>query len=727
MMDMHGGFLVTVVVALVALGGDGLAQTAGLASAPPGTPKKPVVDVLHGYRISDDYRWLEDWSDPAVQAWSDAQNRYARHVLDSLPSRAAIEQRVDRLLADASPTYSSLAVRNGIVFAIKSQPPKQQPLLVGLASVDDLVSERVVLDPNVLDPSGETTIDFYDPSVDGRLVAVSLSAGGTENGTVHVLDVATGKELADRIPGVNGGTAGGSVAWNADGTGFFYTRYPTPGERPAEDLAFYQEVWFHTLGTPLSEDRYSLGKDFPRIAETKLDTSADGRWGLATVENGDGGQYEHFLRGPDGAWHRITRFEDGVTVARFGPGDVLYLLSNHDAPRGRILRLPLATPSLAAAVAVVGESEVAIRDVTATDAFLFVLDQLGGPEQVRIFDLAGHSRGVLPAPDLAAVSAPVRLTGNTILYRVETFFDPPGWYRFTPAEGKPVRTALYKVSPADFSDCEVVRETAVSLDGTRVPLSILRRKGTVLDHDNPTLLTGYGGFDVPTAPRFDPGAKAWLEQGGVLAVANIRGGGEFGQTWHLGGNLTHKQNVFDDFAACARRLIELGYTKPARLAIEGGSNGGLLVGAMLTQHPELFRAVVCHVGLLDMLRYERFANGQFNVTEYGSVADREQFLAIRAYSPYQNVVFGVPYPAVLFLTGANDPRVDPANSRKMTAILKADSALGLPVLLRTSATTGHIGSPLSARVAIATDVYAFLFHELGVEYHPVTPAPPPAK
>ncbi len=696
-----------------------MAMAGNAPEAPPATPKRPVVEELHGYRVVDDFRWLEDWNDPAVRAWSEAQNAYARAILDSEPSRTAIQDRVDALMADTSPTYSRLTVRRGVVFAIKAQPPAQQPLLVALASVDDLASEHVVLDPNTIDPSGATTIDFYVPSPDGALVAVSLSEGGTESGTVRVVEVATGEQRPDRIPRVNGGTAGGGVAWTAGGTGFFYTRYPAPGERPAADLEFYQEVWFHALGTPLGEDRYSLGRDFPRIAETQLSSSSDGRWALATVEDGDGGEYEHFLHGPDGGWTQLTNFEDGVTSAVFGPDDALYLVSYHDAPRGAVLRMPLAEPSLEDATTVVPEGEPAIQGVTATRGALYVLDQLGGPAQVRVFTLDGTLRGVLPGPPVAALSQPVRLAGDTVLYRVETFFDPPAWYLWDPGRGKAERTALYKESPADFSDCEVVRAEAVSADGTRVPMSILRRSGTTLEHDNPTLLTGYGGFGISTEPRFEPQAKTWLEQGGVLAVANIRGGGELGEAWHRAGNLTRKQNVFDDFAACARTLIADGYTRPSRLAIEGGSNGGLLMGAMITQHPELFRAVVAHVGLLDMLRYERFANGQFNVTEYGSVEDLRQFQAIRAYSPYQNVVFGVRYPAVLFLTGANDPRVDPANSRKMAAILQADSSSGLPVLLRTSATTGHIGSPLSARVAVATDVYAFLFHELAVRYRPV--------
>jgi prolyl oligopeptidase len=283
---------------------------------------------------------------------------------------------------------------------------------------------------------------------------------------------------------------------------------------------------------------------------------------------------------------------------------------------------------------------------------------------------------------------------------------------------------MVTTSPASFSDCEVVRETATSKDGTKVPLSILRRKGTKLDGSNPTLLTGYGGFGISVTPSFWAGARVWLDQGGVFAVANLRGGGEFGESWHQQGMLTRKQNVFDDFAACAKYLIDAGYTKPAKLAIEGGSNGGLLMGAMITQHPDLIRAVVAYVGLFDMLRFERFPNGQFNVTEYGSVSNEEQFKALHAYSPYQHVVNGTRYPACMFLTGANDPRVDPANSRKMVARLQAATSPGSPVLLRTTSSTGHIGTPLDERIAEDADVYAFLFHELGGTYTPIPPAKP---
>jgi len=315
------------------------------------------------------------------------------------------------------------------------------------------------------------------------------------------------------------------------------------------------------------------------------------------------------------------------------------------------------------------------------------------------------------------VAQVVRVQGDVVLFRVATYLQPPAWYRYDPAKGKATKTALFRTSPADFSDCEVKRDFAVSKDGTKVPLNIIHKKGIKLTGDNPTILYGYGGYGVSLSPSFRVGRKVWLEQGGVYVIANLRGGGEYGEAWHKAGNLTNKQNVFDDFIACARYLIEHKYTNPKKLAIEGGSNGGLLMGAALTQHPELFRAVVCHVGVLDMLRVELHPNGAFNVTEYGTVKDKKQFEALYGYSPYHHVKDGAAYPAVLFLTGENDPRVDPANSRKMAARVQSASSSRQPVLLRVSFDSGHgIGTSLKERIAQQSDVYAFLFAQLGMKY-----------
>jgi len=404
----------------------------------------------------------------------------------------------------------------------------------------------------------------------------------------------------------------------------------------------------------------------------------------------------------------------------FGPGDALYLLSTRDAQRGQVLSVPLATPDVSRASVVVPQSDAVVVQCLPTATRLYVRHLLGGPYRVRAYDLDGKPLSELPVPELTTVRELHRLGKDDLLFGEVSYLTPPAWYRYEAGAGEIARTALAQTSPADFSDTQVVRTTATSKDGTEVPLTILMLKGTPLDGNNPTILTGYGGFGISQTPDFAPSRLAWLEQGGVLAIATLRGGGEFGEDWHRAGMLTRKQNVFDDFAACARALIDQKYTRPERLAIQGGSNGGLLMGAALTQHPDLYRAVVSRAGIYDMLRVELSTNGFFNTTEYGTVKDPDQFAALDAYSPYHHVKLGTPYPAVLFTTGANDPRVDPMQSRKMLARLQAASSSGRPILLRTSETSGHgLDTPLSQRIVERADVFAFLCHELGVEVKPV--------
>ncbi len=683
-----------------------------IAAQPPATPKKPVTDEYHGVKVVDDYRWLEDRSDPAVQAWSADENAYARRYLDALPGRPALYEQLKQLYTQASARYAKLHYRSGVLFAMKFQPPKEQPALVALRSVDDPGSESVIVDPNRLDATGGTSIDFYTASTDGKYVAVSLSKGGSESGDVYVYETADGRALDDVVPRVNGGTAGGSVAWNADGSGFYYTRYPRTGERSGADLNFYQQVYFHKLGTPTAQDTYSLGKDFPRIAEIQLSSSEDGRYTLAAMANGDGGEYAHYLLGPNGRWKQIARLSDEIPSVYFGRDGHLYLVSRKDAPMGKVMRMPLDAPDLAGAKTVVAESKVVIDDLALTSHRLYVHDIAGGPSQVRIFDLAGHPMGLVRVPPVSTVVQALSTGGDEILLHITSFLDPGAWYRFDPATGQVARTALAEKGAADFSDAEVVREFAISKDGTKVPLSIIRRKGTKLDGNNPTLLYAYGGYGVNLTPSYSVRRRPLLDHGFVLVIANLRGGGEFGEAWHRAGMLGKKQNVFDDFTAAAQHLIARRYTTAAKLAIEGGSNGGLLMGAALTQHPELYAAVVSHVGIYDMLRVELHPNGAFNVTEFGTVKEQSLFQALYAYSPYHHVVDGTKYPPVLFLTGDNDPRVDPANSRKMTARLQASGSAPL-VLLRTSGKSGHgIGTALSERVAQDADVLAFLLDRL---------------
>ena len=684
-------------------------------AASPETPKKPVSTKYQDVTVEDPYQWLEQDNDPQVKAWSGAQNQRTRQYLDRLPDRAAIEKQLTEWYAKTSPSYSSLVSRPGILFAMKFQPPKQQQLLVTLTSADDLKSEKVVLDPNVLDPKGTTAIDWFVPSLDGKHVAVSLSKGGSEDGTLHFYETATGKALPDRIAHVQYPTAGGSAAWNADGTGVYYTHFPRKGERPDADLNFYQQVYFHKIGTPDSEDTYSIGKDFPRIAEIALEAARDGKYVLATVANGDGGDFAHYLLAPDGTWKQITQFSDEIKIAHLGRDNALYLVSRAGAPRGKILRLPLDVPELKNAAEIVAAGDAVIERIVPTSDALFVGDLLGGPSQIRRFDLNGKNETIIPLPQISAVQEMLALEDGSLLFRDISYTEPAAWFNCPSQKTEPVKTALRSTSPVSFADIEVRREFATSKDGTKIPLNILFRKDTKPNGQNPTLLYGYGGYGISMSPNFDFTRRLWFDRGGIYVVANIRGGGEFGEGWHKAGNLTKKQNVFDDFAAAAEYLIKENYTRPEKLAIMGASNGGLLMGAMITQHPDLFRTAVSSVGIYDMLRVELAPNGAFNVTEFGTVKDPEQFKALYGYSPYHHVVDGTKYPSILMMTGANDGRVAPYHSRKMTARLLAANKSENRILLRTSSSAGHgIGTALSERIKQLADIYAFLFAQLGI-------------
>jgi prolyl oligopeptidase len=689
---------------------------------PPQTPQVPVVNEYHGVKVIDPYQWLEDWNDERVQSWSDKQNVYARKILDNLHGIKELREQVTKILTAESVRYFSLCRREGKLFAVKRQPPLEQPFLVVMPSAQQPDLERVVVDPTKIDPSGSTSIDFYVPSPDGGLVAVSLSVGGSESGDVHIYKTETDEEIGEVIARVNGGTAGGDVAWTPDGSGFYYTRYPRAGERPAEDMDFYQQVWFHEMGTSPDDDNYEIGKEFPRIAEIKLEADKHSDRVLVTVQYGDSGRFAHYIRTVRRQWKQITDFDDEIVQATFGPVDTLFVISRADASRGKVLKLSLADASLEKAETIIPEGDdTVVSDfpghppMVATSNYLYVTYQLGGPSEIRVFDLQGQRQTGPKILPVSSVGQIVAVGGDAVLYQNSSYIEPTAWYLFNLDEGKTVKTALATESPVDFSDCEVVREYATSKDGTKVPVNIICLKGLKLDGSNPVLLTGYGGYGINIEPGYSALRRVWIDHGGVFAQANLRGGGEFGEQWHKQGMLTNKQNVFDDFAAAMQYMIDAGYTSPEKLAIIGGSNGGLLMGAMITQHPDLCRVVVSFVGIYDMLRVELAPNGEFNIPEFGTVKNPDQFRALYAYSPYHNVRDNTAYPSVLFLTGANDPRVDPLHSRKMTARLQEASSSGLPVLLRTSSKTGHgRATPLSEQIDRSVHYYAFLFNELGM-------------
>lgn len=684
--------------------------------APMITSRIPVHDRYHGIEIQDDYRWLEEPADGRVREWTGAQNARTRDWLDALPLRSRLEDHLRSLYANSSATYSSLHFRGGLHFLMYFKPPAQQSVLIALRSLAEPAGAITVLDPNKLDPTGGTAIDWFIPSRDGRLVAICLSRQGSEAGTLHFFETETGRRLADEIPRVQFPTAGGSAAWNEDGTGVFYTRYPAPGERQAADAHFYQQVWFHRMGAPVGEDTYAVGRDFPRIAEVKLEASDDGRSFIAEVANGDGGDYAHWLLDGGRGWRQITRFEDAVKRVVFGRDGMLYLLSRKDASRGKVMRMLLKKPDLAAAEVVLPEGRGVVDAIVPAERGIYLKELVGGPSEIRWLASGAKEAGALPLPDFSSVQEMEVLGGDRIAFKSNGWLTPSSFRIYDPRSGQVERLPISSASPVSFDDIEVVRVMARSKDGSSVPLNIMHRKGIKLDGSNPALLNGYGGYGISLSPSFDFTRRLWFDAGGILAVANLRGGGEFGEEWHKAGNLTRKQNVFDDFIASAEHLIAAGYTRASKLAIIGGSNGGLLMGAVITQRPELFRAAVTQVGIYDMLRVELEPNGAFNVTEFGTVKDRAQFEALRTYSPYHRVNDGTAYPSVLLTTGENDGRVNPYNSRKMTARLQAATTSGHPILLRTSAASGHgMGSALSERIAEKADVFTFLMTEVDAD------------
>ncbi|HEY1671236.1 MAG TPA: prolyl oligopeptidase family serine peptidase [Streptosporangiaceae bacterium] len=679
-------------------------------------PQIPVTDRFHGVEVTEDYRWLEDAAAEETVAWTKAQQHRSQTYFGQIGWREALRTRVSELLKSERTAYKQLRSGGSTFFALKVQTPRQQPFLVALTDLDDPGTERVVVDPDVIDPSGETTIDFFVPSPDGRRVAVSLSEHGTEDGSLHIFDVASGEVVGEPIAHVN--LTGGSVAWRHDGSGFWYTRCADPA-------GFRQQVWLRELDD--RPDRPDLAGPFAdeQIAENLLSASPDGRWVMDRVQRGDGGQWQIFVRGQEdgGAWWPVADVPDQCVYAVLGP-DALYLLSVRDAPHGRVLRLPLSEGTKAAgAEEIVPAGNTVIEDLAVTDDTVWVVDMDGGPQQVRAFDTRGRVRPAVPIPPLSSVSSYrdglSRLGPELVAWSRESFTEPATWW--VAARGQAPRpTALTTTTPVDLSGYEVTREFATSKDGTRVPLNVIAAPGTPRDGTAPALLTAYGGYGLSQVPRFDPERLLWLERGGVWVVANIRGGGEYGEEWHHAGRLATKQNCFDDFIACADQLVRSGITSRDRLAIMGGSNGGLLMGAVLTQRPDIARAVIAAVPVLDSLRAETTTNGRFNTTEFGTVEDPELFAVLLAYSPYHHVGNGTAYPAVLLTAGENDTRVDAWHAKKMTARLQAATASDRPVLLGLQA-GGHLAGSLDQAIDETTDRYAFLFDQLGLGYYPVSP------
>ena len=679
----------------------------------PFAASRTATQDFFGLAVNDDFTWLENAGDPVARAWLAAENAYSRRYLDAMPARAALRQRLQVLIGSTANAYSGLVERGGLVFALKTTPSQQRPVLVVLRSVDDVGSERVVFDPNEAAPDGSLAIDFFRPSLDGRRVAIALAGGA-----VRVVDLPTGQALPGEVTRVVSAAAGGDIAWTTGNAGFFCTQYPAPDSRPAGDGSGLAQVVFHRLGSAPAQDRVELSAGLPRLARVRLESARDGRNVLALVENGRGGDVSLYLKPADangeGAWRRLAAETDGVRDAQFGDDDALWIRSTANAPRGKVLRVPLSeTRSINwdRLVAVATPLEGAVQRFAVAGGTLYLAEGQTGPSRLRTIDVRSKRGTVVALPPSSGVAALVRTGRNDVVAQVVSYVEPPLWTRV--GGGRTKRTPLVATSDANFNDSDVVREFATSRDGTPVPIDILRRKSTRLDGHNPVLLTVGGAMGAGATPDFDAARRVWLDRGGVIAVATLRGAPESGEAWRADGLRTKRQNGFDDFLAAADYLVKRGYTQPALLGIRGRGDGAVVMGAALTQRPDLFRAVVATSGRYDMLRLERDAAGEYDTPEFGSVKDRAQFEALFAWSPLRAVRDGGSYPSVLLLAGDRDGRVNAAQSRKMAARLQQANPSGRVTLLRTDASSGQAAQvSLAETIDQAADEFGFFLNEV---------------
>jgi prolyl oligopeptidase len=702
-----------------------------LAAAPPPTEVKPVREVLHGVEVVDPYRWLEGSAapemskpDPAldarVGAWTDAQNAYARGVLDKLPGRKEMEARL-KALASPGGWRAAPMVRGERLFFLQEDLTQNQPVLM-VQDVDG--APRPLLDPVQKDPSGLTTIGWFMPSPDGQLVAVGLYRSGDENATLHLIETASGRWLPDEIH-----NKVREVDWLPDGSGLVYNNL--------EDMKnpMSRRIRFHRLGTEAAQDRVILEqpKEGPAASTWGpfAHLSDDGRWLILGQWTGSSlndlwvMNFQEWLKAGQAERRPIVvgkQAQSGLADVYLDVdpivGDTFYMTTTLDALNRRVVAVDLRDPSPERWRELIPE-----RKDAALQYFWQVGDRLAAvylknaSTDVEFFGLDGTPRGALPLPGIgtAEVEGDPRSPVAWLTYR--SFDAPPTIYRVDLGDLK--RTVWWRQDiPFDTSTVEVKQVWYPSKDGTRISMFVVHRNGLRLDGCNPTLMDGYGGFAIPATPFFNSFGLAWIEQGGVLAVPNLRGGGEYGEAWHLAGMFGKKQNVFDDFIAAAEWLIANGYTRPEKLGITGGSNGGLLMGAVLTQRPDLFSAVLAGVPLLDMLRFHNFLRARNWVSEYGSSADPEQFRYLLRYSPYHNVKKGTSYPATLLTAGERDDRVHPLHARKMAALLQASTAADPdkePILLLIEREGGHgFGAPEDRQLREEVDILSFFRWQLGV-------------
>jgi prolyl oligopeptidase len=682
-----------------------------LAGAPgyPPTRVADVVENLHGTEVHDPYRWLEDGKSPEVQQWAKDQNTFTRQRLDRLPGRDRLAER----LRDVSYVDSvGVPQRAGSrLFFLRRKADQEKGVLYWRGDDDGV--DHVLVDPNALSKDGSTSLGEWVPSQDGKTLAYALRENNADEATLYVKDVVSGNDSErDRIDGAKYA----SPAWTPAGDGFYYTWVPTDPEIPAAERPGRAEIRFHALGTDPAKDpvvRPATG-DPEKFVGVSL--SRDGHWLLAyVISYTQTGISYRDQRRPDGPWRTLVsgvpaHFEVSVWNDRF------YVSTDDGASRRRVLRVDPAKPDRADWTEIVPEApDAVLEDLSIVGGRLALSYLRNAASEIELRTLDGKPFRTIKLPGIGSSSG---ILGNPeddeAFYDFSSFTQPPEIWRTSIATGASRRWAKRDV-PVDPKPYTVEQAFYASKDGTKIPMFLVHRSDAPKDGSTPFLLSGYGGFNVNIEPAFSARLYPWLEAGGGYAVANLRGGGEYGEDWHKAGSLANKQNVFDDFIAAGEYLVKEGWTKPERLAIQGGSNGGLLVGAVLTQRPDLFTAVICSVPLLDMVRYHRFGSGRTWVSEYGSADNRDDFGWLYAYSPYHHVQSGTAYPAVLMASSDSDDRVDPMHARKMTALLQAASTGG-PVLLRIEEHAGHGGAGLvSSAVAEGVDFYSFLFDQLGMK------------
>ena len=695
------------------------------SSRPAGPPKAkvaPVEDTVQGHKIVDPYRYLENPNDPDTKLYVEQELSYTRSVLDPLPGRDKINARLSQLLEIGTVGVPQLGGK--YYFHTRREGNQNQPVLYVREGLNGAFNneDRVLLDVNQLAADGTIALDWWYASEDGKYVAYGTSPSGSEVSTLRVIETASGKLLPDSIER----TRAASLAWKHDNSGFFYTRYPKKGDVPEGQEVYNRHVFYHALGTDSAKDPLIFGEGRNPEWWPDVTLSEDGRWLL--IDEGQGWtKTEMFLKDLTSKDPplEITTGKDFLYGADFFAGK-LYITTNEDAPHYRVFVADATHAKRENWKEIIPQLDAVLQNASVTGGKLLAEYEHNATSELKVFGLDGKKLADIPLPAIGTVfSASGRYDRNEIFFGFQSFTVPPSIYRvdLTKVDGTGVNSALWakvdapSIDPAAY---DVQQVWYSSKDGTKVPMFIVSKKGIEKNGKNPTLLTGYGGFNISETPSFNRSTYLWMEHGGIFAVANLRGGAEFGEDWHRAGMLEKKQNVFDDFIAAGEYLIAQKYTDKDHLAIQGGSNGGLLMGAMITQRPDLFRAVVCQVPLLDMLRYQNFQIAKLWIPEYGSADDAKQFEWLYAYSPYHHVKPGQEYPAILFMTGDTDTRVDPMHAKKMAALMQAEAKNGAskerPILLRIETKAGHgQGKPVTKQIEESTDMYSFLFWQLGVK------------